>query len=476
MPVSCSAPGCTKRYEKGSDISFFRFPKDLDRLKKWQVAMKRVCLSDKKKLWEPSVHDRICSEHFLGGKPSTIPDHPDYVPSVFKFTPARKKTPERVHRFERSSKRCLPLTQITEELVNLSEGPSDRDTAASALLDLGVNLPKTRNAGTDPEPDELLQKFENLQKEHSHLQQEYQRLLGENNELKEEIRNNKFTYTNLKSSQIRAYTGLPSAAVFLWVLGLVNTFFKKIGKLSAGDQLLLVLMKLRLNLTNHDLAYRFKICPTQVSKILSQCIPVLSNRLRFLIKWPSKEKVLKNMPMSFKRNYKKCRVIIDCSEIFIQRPSNLDARAKTWSNYKHHNTLKFLVGITPYGAISFLSKCWGGRVSDKELTLKSGFYDKLEYGDLVLADRGFLIAEELAFQGASLAIPPFAKGKKQFSQKEVEMARRLSRSRIHVERAIERIKNFNILKHTLPISLIKHADHILEICGSLTNLMPKLVK
>lgn len=200
-----------------------------------------------------------------------------------------------------------------------------------------------------------------------------------------------------------------------------------------------------------------------MSKILSQRIPVMAKKLRFLIKWPSKQTVLKNMPKSFRRHYRKCRVIIDCSEIFIQRPSNLDARAKTWSNYKHHNTLKFLVGITPYGAVSFLSKCWGGRVTDKELTARSGFYNKLEFGDLVLADRGFLIEEELGIHGASLAIPPFGRGKKQFSQREVEFARRLSRSRIHVGRAIERIKNFHILKHTLPISLIKHADDILDM-------------
>ncbi|WAQ99802.1 hypothetical protein MAR_024175, partial [Mya arenaria] len=66
----------------------------------------------------------------------------------------------------------------------------------------------------------------------------------------------------------------------------------------------------------------------------------------------------------------------------------------------------------------------------------------LEVGDLVLADRGFLIADELAAHGASLAIPPFAKGKSQFSQREVECARRLSKSRIHVERAIERTRKF----------------------------------
>ena len=67
-------------------------------------------------------------------------------------------------------------------------------------------------------------------------------------------------------------------------------------------------------------------------------------------------------------------VIIDCFEIFIDRPSNLMSRAQTWSNYKHHNTVKLLVGITPQGVVSFISKAWVGRASDKYITEHCGFY------------------------------------------------------------------------------------------------------
>jgi len=78
--------------------------------------------------------------------------------------------------------------------------------------------------------------------------------------------------------------------------------------------------------------------------------------------------------------------------------------------------VKFLVSITPTGAASFISKCWGGRVLDHHLTMNSGFLRQLNYGDLVLADRGFNIANDLAMVGASLAIPPFTKGKPLLSQ------------------------------------------------------------
>ena len=61
--------------------------------------------------------------------------------------------------------------------------------------------------------------------------------------------------------------------------------------------------------------------------------------------------------------------------------------------------MKYLIGITPAGAVSFLSHGWGDRVSDKEIILKSSFLDYLQHGDWMLADRGFTIAEKLASCG-----------------------------------------------------------------------------
>ena len=78
--------------------------------------------------------------------------------------------------------------------------------------------------------------------------------------------------------------------------------------------------------------------------------------------------------------------------------------AQRHSNYKKYNTVKFLIGITPTGSISFLSQCWVGRGSDKNLTQESNFFNLVENGDTVLADRGFTIADDLAIHGVKLEI------------------------------------------------------------------------
>ena len=101
-----------------------------------------------------------------------------------------------------------------------------------------------------------------------------------------------------------------------------------------------------------------------------------------------------------------------------------------------------MIGITPAEAVSFLSHGWSGKVSDKEITNRSKFYDLVQNGDMVMADRGFTIEEEFATRGATLKIPASAKSKKQMPGKDVHNYRKISNVRIHVERVIGRTKKF----------------------------------
>lgn len=60
-----------------------------------------------------------------------------------------------------------------------------------------------------------------------------------------------------------------------------------------------------------------------------------------------------------------------------------------------------------------------------------------------MADRGFDIPDDLTPFGIN--IPPFMKGRIQLEAVELVETRRIASPRIHVKRAMERIKNYHII-------------------------------
>ena len=79
----CCAVGCHNSYPRDKEkVNFFCFSKkNLEQRELWVQAVHRVNPDGSK--WLPKDHSRICSQHFIGGKPSPTRTHPDYVPSVF---------------------------------------------------------------------------------------------------------------------------------------------------------------------------------------------------------------------------------------------------------------------------------------------------------------------------------------------------------------------------------------------------------
>ena len=246
-------------------------------------------------------------------------------------------------------------------------------------------------------------------------------------------------------------------------------------------EFVITLLRLRLALGVCLLGDLFGTSPTRITQIFTTWITILSSSVTTALEWPSRRKVQKNMPRQFKKKYSKTRVIIDCTEFFIQKPRMPSAQYKTYSTYKSHNTCKALIGITPSGLISFVSKLWGGNVSDRHITKESGLLELLEKDDLVMADRGFVIRDLCLQKDADLLIPPFTRkcswGKgKHLSVKEILATRGIARLRIHVERAIERIKNFSILSGTISNGLKPLLNQMVRVAAALCNLYKPLVK
>ena len=205
-----------------------------------------------------------------------------------------------------------------------------------------------------------------------------------------------------------------------------------------------------------------------------------------MVYWPEREDLQATMPMCFQNKYRKSiTAIIDCFELFIERPSSLTARALTWSTYKHKNTIKFLIAITSQGSISFTSKGWGGRTTDKHITENFlGFLRKLCHGDTIMTDRGFNIGDVIDSFGANLVIPSFTKGKSQLTAVEVEQTREIANVRIHFERVIGLLRQkFTILNSNIPIDFLKQSegdelttlDKMVHTCCSLINLCTPII-
>ena len=389
-------------------------------------------------------------------------------------------------------------TDVEAEEFHVETASSGGDTQA-----VPESIPEAveNTSPVDPEEDtiqSLLERIALFEQQVSSYEEEIARLEKENAVLLER----QFSLDKIKddNAAILFYTGFPTYEALMSFYHYVEPKLKKMQywkgekrlkenqpyqeenknkpgpsrKLSYLDEFLLVLMRLKAGLFVQDLADRFGISTSLVSRICITWINFLYLELSDIFPFPSQELVRKNMPQEFVQ-YPTTRIILDCSEIFIQQPSAMLAQSETWSEYKHHNTWKVLVGITPNGQVSYLSDLWGGRVSDKQITRESGVLDLLDAGDNVMVDRGFDISN-IVPDRVTVNMPPFLAGRDQMTAAETEETMSIASVRIHVERAIGRIKTYHILDGTLPNTLSPYATQIVTVCGLLTNFLPPLLK
>lgn len=83
----------------------------------------------------------------------------------------------------------------------------------------------------------------------------------------------------------------------------------------------MTLVRLRLGLPELDLAQRFNISQSSVSRITMTWINLIYHNLKSLERFPPFHIVRKYMPEPFKIEYPNTRLIIDATEFSVERPS-----------------------------------------------------------------------------------------------------------------------------------------------------------
>lgn len=302
-----------------------------------------------------------------------------------------------------------------------------------------------------------------LQEETKKLKTENERLEKKNLSFQNIVYNNELCYH---------YTGLRGDVVCL-LRDLLEKIYEthninSVKVLNSSDQLLLTLIRLRRNLSYKDIAFRFGVAVTTVQTVFSTTLSVLHEILfrQFMDVVPSREKNNMFIPECFK-SYPNVRIVLDCTEIPCDIPKAMAKQKATYSNYKGRNTIKYQVGCAVNGCITHCSSGYPGSTSDKAIVKHSGILSQLVAGDVVLADKGFLV-NDLLPPGVSLNIPSFLNDSG-FTEDKIFENRSKSRARIHIERINSRIKRFLICTH-IPHKLFSSCDIIVQTCCALVNL------
>lgn len=262
------------------------------------------------------------------------------------------------------------------------------------------------------------------------------------------------------------YTGVAKVSRLTKLYNLVKrSLDEPFCNMSKDEMFVMTLSKLRLNHSFTSFAYDYEVSVPTISKYFHRTLYILYECCKWALRATDKDIAAEHNPIEFKVKFGRKRVfIIDCFEVRCQTPGDLKAAAAHYSQYKRHETIKYLIAIHPDGTVAFISDGFSGRTSDREIFIQSRFADNLEEDDVVLADKGFDVADLVETKNATLNIPTFLRQKRQFTVKEHDTDKQITALRIHVERYIGLIRNkYTILSDTIDIVSIARFQNGLNI-------------
>ncbi|XP_065647697.1 uncharacterized protein LOC136077086 [Hydra vulgaris] len=420
----CAVYGCVnsrnkpEKVLKKDHVGILRWhtPRTFQDMKLWEKMLNR------QGSFKMTMSTKVCSNHFAAGYCSDVSP----IPTLFlkgyigKKPLKRKVSKNRNSIFENVHEKVKFVVRDGFEVL-------EEDTISTPFIgDHNYDNSIPTNKCARCEPFNKCSRCNSLEKKKMELKMIIDAQKKQISELKHSLTKaetkKSFNFGDISHSDkcVRIYTGLQNAKLFEWLHKRIDGEAKKLNyynqkttqkhrinrKVDTKTAMFLVLVKLRLGLTDNDLAFRFKISQSLVSNILNTWIPFMSLLLKDFIHWPTKEENKNAFPKCFEK-FPNVIGIIDCTEGALEIPSLAKAQAQTYSTYKSKNTWKVLLCVTPIGTVSFISKAYGGNASDRFITERCGILDKIVSGDSLMADKGFNISDLLVGKGSQLVIPPF---------------------------------------------------------------------
>lgn len=429
------------------------------------------------------------------------PRSPDYVPSVFISAPLSPNMKE-ANACELYDKQEAQVEAANALLFLQGQGrfmddnvqihsQEEPENVSSSLS--SCNEDKDDNDEIDS--DEEMTSINQSEKTVKHIvtkspdyQSSLEALKKENMELRESIEKMSLTEASFRNDpeKVRFYTGLPNYFVFETVMLLLVPHMKgdKNGKLSKFQQLLLTLMRLRLDLRNQDLAYRFGITVATVTRTVHRIINIMFTTLvPTAVFWPSRVELRKNLPAALRATYPDCAVIIDCFRVSLEKEDvNQQVASGALAMPTQSapvNELKYVIGVAPQGVVTFVSGGSPGHVSDKNLVESCGLLCKLLPGDVVLAERDFDIGDLVDARKAELKITSSQSGLDVEGCSVADTYLDKLNVHRHVEQVIQMVKRrycmltgpvespFTVVDRTSNVSTF---DKIVQVACALNNL------
>ncbi|XP_040912321.1 uncharacterized protein LOC121193953 isoform X2 [Toxotes jaculatrix] len=439
MVHTCVVAGCRNRRTPGTTLSFYRFPRDPERKQRWIAAVNREG-------WVPNDGSRLCSTHFI---------------SEMKEPGALEILDKQEARVEAANALLFLQGQGRSAVGERHQEEHPEEREQEAIVEESASSSLSSDEDDDEDDDESVSdskkgKFAQTSDAPVNFDDILKALKKENQALRESVEKMSLSENSLRNDaeKVKFYTGLPNYFVLetvMWLLAPHMDGMKNV-KLSKFQQLLLTLMRLRLDLRNQDLAYRFGVKVGTVTRTVHRMVNIMSSTLvPTAVFWPSRAELRKNLPAALRTSHPDCAVIIDCFTVHFEEPVSRGNQQQQQHRVvptsqgvgTNYNVLKYLIGVAPQGVVTFVSRGVLGNVSDKSLAEGCGFLCKLLPGDIVLASRNLDIADSVAARGALFKIAGSYQGEEYGSSEGSPLADTSSETmsvQRHVERVISMVK------------------------------------